>query len=73
MKILIEENKHIRRAFDLEDQPSRSRPFLSMRRKHLKLLGEENKHTNRALDPKDQLINSGLSLSKKRKTFGDPG
>jgi len=56
-----------RRAFELEDQHPKLRPFLSTKRKHLKISGEENKQTNVPSTPKDQTLKSRPSLLTRRK------
>jgi len=42
----------------------KSRPYLSIRRKHLKISGEENKHLKRALNPEDQALNFRIKSFK---------
>jgi len=59
-----------RRALNLKDQHSKSRPSFQTRRKHL--TGEENKHTIVPSTPKDRNFKSRPSLSMRRKHLTVP-
>jgi len=53
---------------NLEDPQSKSKHYLSTRRKHAKILGEENKYPNCAFDPENRTFKSRIKISSQKST-----